>query len=205
VDLVQNLSDAFLYFFPGFLGLKVFYVFGLRTQRTDLEWGVWSVFLSVVLSVLADPVRSWVGVKADDGLYRAALVAAGLIAGLLLVVMWNSRLIRTQRWRLVAEPWDIAYWKAIDDDLQASVELIDGREAYGDIAWMGLRGEGSSRSITLANVQISDGEGAWTSLPPDEEVHIPEATVKLLRLVPHVPLSPTATPPAQEPVPPFSE
>lgn len=193
MDLVRNLSDAFLYFFPGFLGLKAFYVFGLRTQRTDLEWGVWSVLLSVALSALADPIRAGLGIDASAGLYRAALVGTGLGAGLLLVLVWNSRLIRKQRWRFVAEPWDIAYLTAIDDDLQAVVELADGREVYGDIAWMGLSGEGSSRSITLANVQVSDGDGAWMLLPPEEELHIPEATIKVLRLIPYHPPLPGST------------
>jgi hypothetical protein len=77
----------------------------------------------------------------------------------------------------------MAYHDAVTKKRQAFVELNDGREVQGDIAWMGLVSEGSSRAITLINVQISDGHGKWTALPPDEQLHVPEDAMHLLRLV----------------------
>jgi hypothetical protein len=187
VDLVTNLTEAFLYFFPGFVGLKTFYVFGLRTRRTDIEWAVWSILLSVILYSTVGSWLSSLHVDLSSATGRLTLTAAGLAGGLGLAWIWNRRVVRSQRWRLVAEPWDLAYWRAMDQNLQAVIELQDGREAYGDIEWMGLSGEGASRSLSLVNVQMTDGQGHWQHLGSETELHVPEASIRLLRLVPFVP------------------
>jgi len=80
----------------------------------------------------------------------------------------------------------MAYSEAIAQKLQAVVELRDGREVYGDILWMGLAGEGSPRSLTLGSVQVSGGQGRWTALPGNHQLHVPESSVRVLRLVPFI-------------------
>lgn len=182
----SELVQILLYVLPGFIGLKVVYLFGIRQRRTDLEWTIWSIALSSIAFIVAAPVRAWLGLG-DTGAKAIALsYPAALLMAAGLVVVLRLPTIRRQRWRLIAEPWDMAYAEAIDRKLQIVVELHDGREVYGDMLWMGLAGEGAARSVTIGNAQMSDGDGEWAMLPADQELHIPESSIRLLRLVPFV-------------------
>jgi Family of unknown function (DUF6338) len=40
---------------PGFIALKILYVFGFRSKRSDLEWAVWSLIGSAVIA----PFTAW--------------------------------------------------------------------------------------------------------------------------------------------------
>ena len=184
MELLSNLSDSLLFFLPGFVCLKVFYVLGLKTTRTDLEWAVWSVMSSVLLFPATVPLRSMLGLGDTSAVARAILILFAFLVGSIGATTWNRVVAPRWRWRFVAEPWDLAYYDAVANKLQVAIELADGREAVGDMIWMGLVGEGSSRSITLGNVQISDGAGVWTKLDKSNQLHIPEASIGLLRLVP---------------------
>jgi hypothetical protein len=180
----SELVQILLYVLPGFIGLKIVYVFGIRQRRTDLEWIIWSIALSTAAFVLVSPVRDWLGLPETNPLAVVlSYPAAFLLAGILLVG-WQLPVVQQQQWRLIAEPWDMAYADAISRHLQAVVELQDGREVYGDILWMGLAGEGSARSITVGSVHVSDADGKWVLLPEDQELYIPESSIRLLRLVP---------------------
>ena len=183
MELLPNLPDALLYFLPGFVGVKVFYTFGLKTARTDFEWGIWSVLASVLLFMVTAPIRTALALADNSAISRFGLVVLAALLGVLAAWLWNAVLAPRWRWRFTPEPWDMIYFTAVAKNLQAVVELNDGREAQGDIVWMGLASEGSTRSITLANVQMSGDNGGWVSLAPGEELHIPEDAMRVLRLV----------------------
>jgi hypothetical protein len=183
VELLANIPDALLYFLPGFVGLKIFYTFGLKTARTDVEWAIWSVMASVLIYATTAPIRAEVGLSDTATATHVLLLLLACLLGAIGAVVWNRWMAPRWRGTFVVEPWDMAYHDAVTKKRQAFVELNDGREVQGDIAWMGLVSEGSSRAITLINVQISDGHGKWTALPPDEQLHVPEDAMHLLRLV----------------------
>lgn len=56
-DLVASAGDQVIhtltYVAPGFVALKIFYLFGLRSRRSDLEWTIWSLVTSVVVGGLS--------------------------------------------------------------------------------------------------------------------------------------------------------
>lgn len=179
----SEIADALLFFIPGFVALKIFYAFGLKSNRTDLEWVVWSLLTSQLIFVLTEPVRQYFQLTPEDGLSRVAALTLSVFIGFGAVYLWDLRPVRAWRWRFIPEPWDMALLTAVDKKLQAVVQIGDGREFQGDIEWMGLSGEGASRSITLINVQVGQGDGTWLDLPLGQRIHIPEQSVLFLRLV----------------------
>jgi hypothetical protein len=187
MELLANLSDALLYFLPGFVGLKIFYTFGLKTNRTDIEWGIWSVMASVLLYGTTEPIREHLALSDTATSTRVLLLALAGLCGAVAAWLWNALLAPRWRGRFLSEPWDLAYFEAVRGRRQAFVELDDGREIQGDIVWMGLVSEGGSRAVTLTNVQVSDGRGEWTLLPANDQLHVPESAIQLLRLVPFEP------------------
>jgi hypothetical protein len=193
IGLVGTLSDALLFFLPGFVALKLFYTFGLKSTRTDFEWTVWSVLASLVLFAATEPLRRWLALDPNDVPNHLLLMGVGVVSGLSAAWCWNLRAIRIWRLQFIAEPWDLLWATARQFELQAVVELDDGREVQGDIEWMGLSGEGSSRSITFVNAQITN-DSDWLKLPSGDRFHIPESSVHILRLVPYEPLG-EASPP----------
>jgi Family of unknown function (DUF6338) len=43
---------AITYLIPGFIALKILYVFGFRSKRSDIEWALWSLLASLALAPL---------------------------------------------------------------------------------------------------------------------------------------------------------
>jgi hypothetical protein len=187
MELLANIPDALLYFLPGFVGLKVFYTFGLKTARTDAEWAIWSVMASVLLYSLTEPIRAHFSLSDTATTTRVLLLLLACLMGAVGALIWNRLMAPRLRGVFLAEPWDMAYNSAVAEKRQAFVELDDGREIQGDIVWMGIVSEGGSRAITLTNVQMSDGVGEWITLPPGDQLHVPEPAIHLLRLVPFEP------------------
>jgi len=74
----SQLVEILLYVLPGFVALKLVYMFGVRQRRTDLEWVVWSIALSTIVFVAVLPIRALFHLAEDDGTAIAAAYPVAL-------------------------------------------------------------------------------------------------------------------------------
>ncbi len=102
---------------PGFIALKVFYVAGIRTRRSDAEWFAWSLLAAAPIAgaaaLLRDAVVGWGWRWATDGpdlLFLGFALTLGLAAGVLLVALWGPVIRRWPRLATGArlQAWDTA-------------------------------------------------------------------------------------------------
>jgi hypothetical protein len=116
------------YLVPGFVALKLFYVVGLRTRRSDLSWTV----LSVAAAAGLNGVVAFVGVT--DFSWRVAW-ATGLGLVLALVAGWVWRSIRGRpTFRRMKETFDRQAWDALwGEPAWVQVWVREGPVVFG--AW----------------------------------------------------------------------
>lgn len=72
----DQVVDTLRLLIPGFVALKVFYVFGQRTKRADWEWTLWSVLLSAPIAGAATWIAGVVGASTTS--LSAAIVDCGV-------------------------------------------------------------------------------------------------------------------------------
>lgn len=92
MNLDQQLVDLIILAGPGFIALKVFYIFRAEPGRSQWEWTVWSVLAGFLLAwpgaLFAPYIAATAAVDvtvADFGVR----VAVGVLAGVLLGVLWQ--------------------------------------------------------------------------------------------------------------------
>jgi hypothetical protein len=116
------------YLVPGFVALKLFYIVGLRTRRSDLSWTV----LSVAAAAALNGIVAYVGV-ADFSWRIAWATVLGLV--LALVAGWIWRKIRERpAARRIKESFDRQAWDALwGEPAWVQVWVRDGPVVFG--AW----------------------------------------------------------------------
>jgi uncharacterized protein DUF6338 len=62
----EGVADTLRLLIPGFVALKLFYLFGLKTKRSDLEWTLWSVLVAAPLAATANWIANLIGQPATD-------------------------------------------------------------------------------------------------------------------------------------------
>src|SRR5450759_3293784 len=73
------------YIVPGFVALKVFYLLGLKTRRTDLEWTLWSLLAAALIDAAIGVLN-----PADSNRRLLIAVAAAVAAGVVLGIAWRE-------------------------------------------------------------------------------------------------------------------
>jgi hypothetical protein len=161
----QEVADTIALLLPGFVALKVFYQFGLKTKRTDLHWTLWSVLVAFLLA----PVTRWVHDDLNVPIDPIWLgLGVGLAAGVLGVVVWDAVLRRRPDFRLRVAPtvWDIV----LRQPGWVQVATTDGRVLLGTIDQMTDTSETDDHDIylTRASWVLEDGttkelagQGVW--------------------------------------------
>ena len=86
---------------PGFLALKVFYVFGLRTRRTDLEWTLWSLLAAAVIDAAVGAV-----------IFVAPAIVAVPRLVLALIIAIAAGFSLAGGWYLIGRVWPVARQRA---------------------------------------------------------------------------------------------
>jgi hypothetical protein len=96
------------YLVPGFIGLKLFYVAGLRTRRSDFGWTVLSIAASAILNWA---VTTYLAV-ADPGSRVVVATVVGVLAALVGAFVWRRYL--APRWRHLfdRQVWDDVFDRA---------------------------------------------------------------------------------------------
>ena len=62
----EQVADTLRLLVPGFVALKVFYWFGLRTKRADWEWTLWAILISSPIALAAAVIAERLNSKPVD-------------------------------------------------------------------------------------------------------------------------------------------
>jgi hypothetical protein len=88
VITAEQAADTLRLLVPGFIALKIFYLFGLRTRRSDLEWVIWSVLAAAAIDAVVRLIPA-------GGPTLLIAVALAVLFGLAAAVLW--RLVASRR------------------------------------------------------------------------------------------------------------
>jgi hypothetical protein len=100
-----DVADTVRLLLPGFVALKAYYVFGLRTKRSDAQWVLWSILASVPLGALASYVHA-----PDDSTHLWLGLGFAVLLGVGLGVLW-TRL--AQRWATLRALSSTRVWDSV--------------------------------------------------------------------------------------------
>lgn len=145
---------------PGFVWMKIFYFYGLRTRKSDPQWFMWSVLLSAPVASL----RAFVGLPTDriDGVIVAILLA--LAGGLISVWVWRRVVEVWPSLRVTATvgAWDSVFGVPWGQWIQ--IKTRDGANYLGWPAYIGQRSDTDDPDIYLRQVDIVNADGSTLPL-----------------------------------------
>jgi hypothetical protein len=172
----DNLREAAFLLAPGFLTLKLFQHFGAQRERSEWEWTVWSVLVSLLIDLVTkDPAAKFVA-------------ASGL--GLALVGVWRyigqQSNAATQRIRreLVDSAWDHTLDEACRNELPVEVSTDDDRRFFGRLATFAREEKNAERWLYLQSVSEAHADqDDWAALPRTEGLLVHADHIRRLRIV----------------------
>src|SRR5207248_3334110 len=103
--------DTLRFLLPGFVLVKLFYQFGVRTKRTDADWLLWGILASAPIDLI---VSTWIPLprsSADSGGIRlgaALLIAVAL--GIAAACLWKRML---RRWPSISVSFSPRAWEQV--------------------------------------------------------------------------------------------
>jgi hypothetical protein len=100
-----DIRDTLTFLIPGFVCMKLFYQFGLRTKRSDAQWALWSI-------LAAAPIRWLAEMTTGEEQTRTLLTFLWAIAaGLLLALGWQLlvRAVPAVAIDHAVRAWDIVF------------------------------------------------------------------------------------------------
>lgn len=168
-----GVADTLRLLVPGFVALEVFYVFGLKTKRTDAQWFVFSILMSVVIARLVEvvglPVRllTTLPLAVAGGLFaaggwRSSVGRFPFLRPLVSERVWDSQLGRGKRW--------------------VQVDLTSGVSYSGYVAEMGLSAEVDDPDLYLVHVSLIDAD-AYVELDGLDGMILPRSAISSISLI----------------------
>jgi hypothetical protein len=146
------IRDNILLFGPGFVFVKLVYLFGEQHRRLEWEWLVWSLVAGVPIAYSAE---WWVSgaipaaiPSVVDPAHAVARFAIAIVAAVVLIVVWrvirHSGLwpIRFLRRSLSDSAWDLVLDKAVHDGcgVAVTVERTDDAGNKSEASFYGFLG-----------------------------------------------------------------
>jgi hypothetical protein len=190
-----QIRDAAVLLIPGFLALKLFYLFGAQRPRSQWEWTTWSVLVSFPIDwsvrALGPNAAAWLHVEPATVDVVLRLVAAiGLAAAAVLVwglirasdVTWLVRLRRSVTDSAWDEVLDNAHRKKRWLEVQAVRSGGDTRYR----GWLDTAGREDAQAepwVYLRKVtRQAESGGAWTELAGTHGVLIHRDQIRSIRI-----------------------
>lgn len=152
---------------PGFIALKVFYVYRAQPGRSQWEWTVWSVLAGFPIAWAVQAPASWLAppLRLDpstlDVLLRVGLaVLAGVIAGVGWERLMNSKGPRLEGWRrrLRDYAWDAIVEDVLRNNRYVVADTTDGMSYRGWIEYAAREDAKAEPWIYLTQVKVVGGE-----------------------------------------------
>ena len=143
-----DVVDAVLYLGPGFLALKLFYLFGAQRPRSEWEWTTWSVVASIPINALATLIvanaPAPVAPLTPDGFHVTVAMSLGLLSGVIGAILWRKVRVSQApeavwlRRQVTDSAWDLALEDAQLAQRGVGVDTNSG-ERYRGKLWYGGR------------------------------------------------------------------
>jgi hypothetical protein len=174
---LTELRDGALLLAPGFIALKVFYLFGVQRQRSQWEWVVWSVLASLPLDWVVRQVVPALNGRLHwqvDLLDGAARFFVALAAGILGSLAW--RLVARSRWRWFRErkrdvtdsAFDLVIEEAVREKRPIELVTREGEDTVSYRGWIHTVARESSQAepwMYISQVQVKAAGGKFTKVP----------------------------------------
>jgi hypothetical protein len=160
-DLVSNI----VLLGPGFIFVKVVYLFGEQHKRLDWEWLVWSVLASLPIAGATDVLLSpkLQGPLPFEFVQGTTHFALALVAGSAVAYLWRTHrhnqhpLVRFVRHSLADSAWDVVLDNALRDGCGVAVTVERPNDAgvtteasyYGRLATFGYETAGAEPIVFL--------------------------------------------------------
>jgi hypothetical protein len=143
---------------PGFVALKIFYRFALRTERTDAQWAIWSILATVPIGAGATLLH-----RADDGLRFAIAVGIGVAAGVAGALLWRLLLKRFELFRAstTLTAWD----RLLDTPRRVHVWTKPGYRITGWTQYVALNTPNRELDVYLDDASVTDASGRPVQIP----------------------------------------
>jgi hypothetical protein len=154
----EDIADTLRLLVPGFVALKVFYLLGLRTKRSDAQWAIWSVLVTVPLAAIAGVIHAQ-----NDNTRLGWALAVAVGSGCLASLLWVRVLARWDylRTRTAIRAWD----DILTDPCWVQIWTKDGKTLVGWNREIALSTETDDLDIYIDNPYVVDGNGARLTLP----------------------------------------
>jgi len=154
----DDVADTLRLLVPGFVALKVFYLLGLRTKRSDAQWAIWSVLATVPLTALAALIHA-----PNDNARLGWALAIAVTAGALGSLLWARVLVRWEylRTRTAIRAWD----DVLTEPCWVQIWTKDGKTLVGWNREIALRTETDDLDIFIDNPYVVDANGVQLALP----------------------------------------
>jgi hypothetical protein len=128
VITLAQATDTLRLLIPGFILMKVFYSFGLKTKRSDAQWVLWSLLAAAPIAAVAGAIRP----KQDLGTLVLALALA-VLAGALFALMWTGivRVLPQLGVDAAIRAWDVVLGQSRWLQIETTDERVfTGRSLY---------------------------------------------------------------------------
>jgi hypothetical protein len=176
VDLATELLKTAGLLAPGFIAMKLFYVFGAQRQRAQWEWAAWSVLVALPINWLALQLTPYIvqqsGWASDlaDAVVRMSL--AVVLAGFA-VAIWQYGIKRrdratTLRRFLTDSAWDDVMDEAVHKGRWLEVITTGNEKEIRFLGWLATAGREDNKAepwVYLVDVRRNDGPSkGWVPL-----------------------------------------
>jgi hypothetical protein len=162
---------------PGFVALRVFYWFGLKTKRTDLELTLWSLLAAAIIDAIASLANP------GDGTFRL-LVALGIAVALGAVgsAAWVEA---SGRWPTLIEEASPTAWEGVLDKAHwVHVWNTTGEVIFGNVRILGLAAETDDLDLYLENpAWVDQNTGKRTPIEGTEGLIIKRSDIRMIQVL----------------------
>jgi hypothetical protein len=172
----DQVADTLRLLVPGFVLMKTFYVFGLKTRRSDAQWVIWSLLAAVPVNGLTNVFHAG---KDNVTLLLAVLIAVA--AGWLLGMGWTSLLRFRPSWGASAmvRAWDVIFGRSQPPEW-LQVKLTDKTVYSGRPPYAARSVDTDDLDLYLLNPAILSADGAYVALPGVEGVLVPRSQISAI-------------------------
>jgi hypothetical protein len=161
---------------PGFVFLKAFYLIGLRTRRTDLEWVVWSLVASAPITAAATAL--W---RQDDLNRFAIAIGIALVSAVVLSIGWR---VLTAVFPSIRESIQATAWDAVlSRSLWVEVWLTTGEIYMGKTRITADSAQTDRLDLYLLDPAYTTNRREWISMPTVEGILIAASQIRMVTVL----------------------
>ncbi len=161
---MTELVAGVLFLAPGFLALKLFYLFGAQRKRSEWEWTTWSIIASLPLTGIASLLRDQSAIQrtAPDALDTAYRLLVAVALGSLVASAWQYvRRSSHHRAAQLRTEFGSSAWDEALEDVQRSrrqVELVleGGKRYMGTVRYGGREDNEAEGWVYLTHPEVYD-------------------------------------------------